>query len=185
MPKDPKYENIVQEYESGMPVKEMAKKYGVHKGVMYSALRLRGAKMKERAGKPFLHPKYNGIEKLYEAGATLRECAFAFTCSINSAHVALVRRGAKMRSIHDKENNPFYHGGPSSPKSFRHLIKKAIREGRIIRGPCEECGLKINPNGKQIHGHHDDYNRLFEIRWLCTEHHHKWHVKNKPIPAIK
>ena len=52
-----------------------------------------------------------------------------------------------------------------------HMVNNAIREGRLERGVCEVCG---NP---KVHGHHDDYYKPLEVRWLCATHHHEHHVK--------
>lgn len=50
----------------------------------------------------------------------------------------------------------------------------AIRDGRLIRQPCEVCG-----DGAQAH--HDDYSKPLDVRWLCTTHHAEWHRHNKPL----
>lgn len=48
----------------------------------------------------------------------------------------------------------------------------AVDAGRIKRMPCEVCG---EPRAQ---GHHDDYDRPLDVRWLCVLHHHQWHVAN-------
>lgn len=45
----------------------------------------------------------------------------------------------------------------------------AIRDGRLIRGPCECCG------SKRAQAHHDDYSKPLEVRWLCFKCHRAWH----------
>jgi uncharacterized protein (DUF983 family) len=59
----------------------------------------------------------------------------------------------------------------------RRLIRNAVQRGALVRGPCEVCGRE------QSHGHHDDYNRPFDIRWLCSTHHAEWHRNNEPKRA--
>src|SRR5690348_6789417 len=49
----------------------------------------------------------------------------------------------------------------------------AIRDGRLIRQPCEVCGEKAQ-------AHHDDYSKPLDVRWLCTRHHAEWHKHNTP-----
>lgn len=56
----------------------------------------------------------------------------------------------------------------------RRLVRTAIEAGVLQRQPCEQCG---EPNG---HGHHDDYSKPLEIRWLCRIHHAKVHAKASP-----
>lgn len=51
----------------------------------------------------------------------------------------------------------------------RNAVQTAIRNGSLVRGPCEVCG---EPNG---HGHHDDYSRPLDVRWLCHTHHMEHH----------
>jgi DNA-binding XRE family transcriptional regulator len=48
-------------------------------------------------------------------------------------------------------------------------VQKAIRDGVIVRQPCEVCGAE------PAHGHHDDYDKPLELRWLCPTHHKALH----------
>lgn len=52
----------------------------------------------------------------------------------------------------------------------------ALHEGTLIRQPCEKCGVT-----KGVDGHHDDYSKPLQIRWLCKTHHIEWHKYNKPV----
>lgn len=52
----------------------------------------------------------------------------------------------------------------------RWLLRRAVRRGDIARGPCELCGTTVN-----VHGHHDDYTKPLEVRWLCVSHHNSFH----------
>lgn len=63
------------------------------------------------------------------------------------------------------------------PKKYkaRQAVGNAIRDGVLVRGDCEVCG------DQKTHGHHDDYNKPLDVRWLCTTHHAAWHKENKPI----
>jgi len=57
-------------------------------------------------------------------------------------------------------------------KRAAHLILgNAIKYGRITRKPCEICGSNI-----KIHGHHDDYSKPLDVRWLCPKHHKQIHA---------
>jgi hypothetical protein len=44
-------------------------------------------------------------------------------------------------------------------------INNAVRDGRIKRLPCEVCG------NLKSQGHHDDYRKPQQVRWLCFKHH--------------
>ena len=50
-------------------------------------------------------------------------------------------------------------------------LRSALRRGLIQRGPCEECGAE------RTDGHHDDYDKPMEVRWLCRRHHRAVHRK--------
>lgn len=79
-------------------------------------------------------------------------------------------------------NNPNWKGGVTSAEKNRRYIadhpekyaahlamRSAIRRGELTRQPCEVCGdLKTD-------GHHDDYSKPLDVRWLCRAHHSKHH----------
>ncbi len=59
----------------------------------------------------------------------------------------------------------------------RHPLKRsthikfgnALRDKKIIPLPCEACGAI------PAQGHHDDYSKPFDVRWLCVKHHNEHH----------
>lgn len=46
----------------------------------------------------------------------------------------------------------------------RTAVANAIRDGRLVRLPCEICGGNAQ-------AHHDDYRRPLVVRWMCFKHH--------------
>ena len=44
-----------------------------------------------------------------------------------------------------------------------------LSNGKIKKQPCEMCGCD------KVHGHHDNYDKPFDVRWLCSKHHRKVH----------
>lgn len=49
-------------------------------------------------------------------------------------------------------------------------LRDAVRQGKIKRQPCEVCG---EPDAQ---GHHTDYSKPLEVRWLCAKHHREEHL---------
>jgi hypothetical protein len=57
----------------------------------------------------------------------------------------------------------------------RMAVFNALASGRLVRGACEEAGADCRG---QVEAHHDDYGAPLDVRWLCKEHHERWHVEN-------
>jgi len=71
------------------------------------------------------------------------------------------RRAAEQRHLWSLKNKE---------KRACHIIAgNAIRDGRLIRKPCEVCGEE------KTDAHHDDYAKPLEVRWLCRAHHAQHH----------
>lgn len=81
-------------------------------------------------------------------------------------------------------NNPRWLGGVSTDnmryrarqkqrhpehEAARRAVQHALRSGALVRQPCEVCGAA------KAEGHHDDYNKPLEVRWLCRQHHREHH----------
>lgn len=59
-------------------------------------------------------------------------------------------------------------------RSAHEAVGHAVRAGRIAKADkCEACGVVE----ARIHGHHDDYSKPLEVRWLCSKCHRAWHRK--------
>lgn len=55
------------------------------------------------------------------------------------------------------------------------LAGNAVIDGRLIKSKtCESCGREH----RSIHGHHDDYAKPLDVRWLCPPCHNSWHKEN-------
>ena len=53
----------------------------------------------------------------------------------------------------------------------RWKVRRAIASGKLLRQPCEKCGKE------PAHGHHDDYSKPLDVRWLCSIHHREHHAR--------
>ena len=55
------------------------------------------------------------------------------------------------------------------------IVGNAIRDGKLEKQYfCSVCSI----DNVRIHGHHDDYAKPLEVRWLCTLCHNDWHKEN-------
>jgi hypothetical protein len=66
-------------------------------------------------------------------------------------------------------------------RNAQNCLDHALRLGFLVRKPCEVCG------NEKADGHHTDYSRPLEVRWLCRSHHRKEHARltrllSKPSP---
>ena len=67
-----------------------------------------------------------------------------------------------------------YRRGNPERYTANTAVNNAIRDGRLVKQPCEVCGRL------DVHGHHDDYTKPLEVRWLCPVHHKEHHERNQP-----
>jgi len=49
-----------------------------------------------------------------------------------------------------------------------HSVASALKSGKLVKGPCQICGIKEN-----IEAHHEDYNKPLDVIWVCPLHHPK------------
>jgi hypothetical protein len=80
-------------------------------------------------------------------------------------------KAAKKRAMDVyKKRNPLIYAS-------RVIVSNAIRDGKLT--PADECSVCHSTTS--IEGHHDDYTKPLEVRWLCKKCHTHWHRHNKPI----
>lgn len=59
------------------------------------------------------------------------------------------------------------------------IFGNAVRDGRIIRKPCQICGKE------NAQGHHEDYNKPLDVFWVCTRHHQDRHIHLRYCKLLK
>lgn len=57
------------------------------------------------------------------------------------------------------------------------VTNRARYDGRLTAEPCEVCGAL------PTHGHHEDYGKPLEVRWLCPLHHMARHREMREAAA--
>ena len=129
--------------------------------------------------KPTLLKDYQEAVKMYEDGLSIGEIAGKYEITRQAMWKILKRRGVKFRpNLRFGKENHFYRGTKKQfaiRKRAQHLVEMAIERGEIEQSPCEVCG---DPSAI---GHHDDYAKPLEVRWLCKPHHFEWHSKNEAV----
>jgi len=83
------------------------------------------------------------------------------------------RECGNARSAKWKREHPFFTEEERFKRRVRGLARYAVRKGRLVQEPCEVCGEM------KVEGHHDDYAKPLEVRWLCRYHHDEHHKNLK------
>jgi hypothetical protein len=65
------------------------------------------------------------------------------------------------------------HNKHPEKRKARLLIYTELRSGRLKKPDI--CSIKDSNCYGSIDGHHDDYSKPLEVRWLCTSHHRAIH----------
>lgn len=61
----------------------------------------------------------------------------------------------------------------------RVVLGNAIRGGVVSKKPCEVCGRADSE------GHHDDYSKPLDVKWLCPRHHADRHLELRRLARLK
>lgn len=79
-----------------------------------------------------------------------------------------------MRDYSKNYKAPYQENNPNYQKAISK-VQKAIKNGTLIKLPCEICG---NKNSLAHHPFYRYYEPL-KVKWLCAKHHKSEHKKEK------
>lgn len=103
-------------------------------------------------------------KNMYKGSFKTREEYLAYYRAYRKNNVEKMREHRKR--YRDKNGYSNDWNNRNKDKMAAHsILNNAVKRGRIKREPCEMCGDTV------VHGHHDDYTKPLEVRWLCRLHH--------------
>jgi hypothetical protein len=79
---------------------------------------------------------------------------------------SLPHRRALRQRVVDK-----YEADFPERKKANTAVGNAIRDGRLVKGPCAFCG-----STERVHAHHHDYAKPLDVTWLCPPCHRRFHA---------
>ena len=99
---------------------------------------------------------------------------------------ALTERGKKTMSAYASglgrekcsEAKSRYEKRNPKKRKIHYMVNNAVRDGKLSKPDrCQKCGK----TGCRIEAHHKDYDKPFEVDWLCRSCHAEWHRFNEAI----
>ena len=93
---------------------------------------------------------------------------------VRARHIAYQQTEAGKESI--RKSNIKWQENNLLKRAANVIVGNAVRDGRLTKESCESC-----ETDKNIHGHHDNYSKPLDVRWLCAACHRKWHDENGPV----
>lgn len=103
-----------------------------------------------------------------------KECAKADVKKHREENIESVREYDRKRGNRQSKSYTAEYRGKNPKKYKAHImIGNALKSGKINKPiGCESCGSVFS-----VHGHHDDYDKPLDVRWLCSACHSQWHAK--------
>jgi hypothetical protein len=86
-------------------------------------------------------------------------------------------RARNLEQVQEKDRARGRRAGDPVKERARKILFMAVARGDVVPGACEVCGTSpvLSDGRRGVHGHHDDYEKPLEVRWLCTAHHGEAH----------
>lgn len=98
--------------------------------------------------------------------------------AVNRAAQARYWRSPKGPATHARAERKYASRHPDRLGAHT-AVGNAVQTGRLKREPCEVCGAE------PADGHHDDYAKPLEVRWLCPVCHSKLHRGELAVQACR
>lgn len=102
-------------------------------------------------------------ERIAATNKAWREANKELVCATKKAWCEANPDKAKAKKARKKERWP-------EKFAARRAVMRYVAAGKLVKQPCEVCG------SSEVHGHHDDYSKPLEVRWLCPIHHNEHHT---------
>jgi hypothetical protein len=153
----------------GKSYRVIASELGVTKSTVAYHARL-GLPVDEKASRRY---DWAEIQRAYDAGLTVRQCARKFGFNLASWHGAVKRGVVVPRPVEMPIELLLVVGRTATNRS--HLKSRLLKEG-IKENSCEECGIthwRGKPLNMQLHHKNGDGldNRLENLEFLCPNCH--------------
>ena len=154
------FDEAVNLYKKGLSIQNIADFYQMSRQTIWMNLKKRGCKFMTfpEAG------RLGGFARCKKHGNPMQNKETALKS--NTSEKAKV--GAMARKIWESVNNQGLN--PDLAKVARRELSRAIKKGLIKKQPCEICNSPM-----RVAGHHKDYNKPLEVKWLCPKHHGSLH----------
>lgn len=97
--------------------------------------------------------------------------------SENKAEIREQKRDYRERTREERniQSKNYYRKADPKKIKARSILGYHVRYGKIIKPElCEGCMEK-----QELHGHHIDYDKPLDVKWLCITCHAKEHVRIK------
>lgn len=154
----------------GLTQAEVSRRLGLSKPtISYHARRL-GIPARDDCRRRY---DWNEIQRAYDSGITVRQCAQQFGFALCSWHAAVKRGAIKPRPVRMPINELLVAGRTQTARS--HLKRRLLDEG-LKTNRCEQCGLtdwRGRPLSMALHHVNGDGkdNRLSNLQLLCPNCH--------------
>lgn len=103
-----------------------------------------------------------------------KECTKADSRATGQTPKAKERDRNRNRAPHRIEAQAEHQRQKRKECNAKNAVHRAVKCGKMTRpDTCSACGVECKPDG-----HHDDYDKPLDVRWLCRACHKQHHAKN-------